>query len=257
MPEMYAERESGYQFSKTERGARGRREFIRDDVDGTIAAASLPTIGTSTMVDESGSSVSDCICRTMDPSWEDGVKKYVATYDTNSTSASGSTSVPTDTASRSFSGAAEAVSIESTPGNGWRWEGSTEPVSQQVFKNIFTGEFTIPKSGMTSAEKATWLAEVVSNAHCINDDTFEGFAEGRVLFVGIDGGTSRESNGDLVWSFNMIFRFRIIKDPLSSFTQDDWLYLWDKDQGKWDKPEWYNGVSYVNLYTKSDLTDLL
>lgn len=259
MSEMYKELASGYKLTEGQKNTTGTRLFVRDDVSGDVAVASLPVVGTSLMKNYSGSDITGCLCRSSRPYEQDGVKHIEFSYsisDPDSGAGKGGGSyVPTDTSSRSFSGAAELVVIEGGKSE-WVWQEAGTPVTQSLSKRIFTGTFTVPIPGMNEVQKALYLAIVKNLAGTINNATFEGFAIGQVLFVGIDGGTYRDANGVLFWSFNAQFQFRIIRDEVWDVTQNDWLLVWNVETGRWDYPRIdISGFKY--LYKKTDFSTLL
>jgi hypothetical protein len=260
MSEMYKELASGYRLDESQKNTTGTRLFVRDDVSGDIAVGSLPVVGTSLMVDYAGSNITGCLCRGSRPYEQDGVKhiefRYSIVDPDSATGKGGGSYVPNDASSRSFAGAAELIVIEGGK-NEWVWENAATPVTQSMSKSIFTGTFTVPVPEMSAAQKALYLDIVKTKAGTINNATFEGFAVGQVLFSGIDGGTYRDADGGLKWSFNAQFQFRIIKDDIWEITQNDWLLVWNIEAGRWDYPRYNVASVWKYLYAKTDFSNLI
>lgn len=255
MPEAWKEVENGYEYDAGP-PITGRRVYIRDDsVSGTGDEATLPTIGTTTMVDIDGGSVTGCLARRFEAEWDKGVPKRTYFFSEYGTQR-GSGPVPESQQFIQFQSGIETISISGS-NSGWVWDFDNEPVNDQVYKNIYAGTFVLFQAGLSSAQNTTFLATVAGMAGKINDDTFYNFAAGRVYFAGIEGGGYENDNGTELYSYRLIFKFRIINDPTTTITSNDWLYAWNPETGNWDKPKWYNGSSYVYLYASGDFTTLI
>lgn len=245
----------GYRLVQTSSVTSGTEQFMRNDgATGGIAEASLPTIGSTALLNTAGSAT-PALARTKTTTYADGdINTPIIQYDYNTsiiTTNSPGDSVDPDPNSRSFQLGAERVTL-SQPANLWEWNEitGTPDVNQPLSKLTLVGEFTIPKGPLDQAATTTFLGVVIATAGRINSDTAwdagigSHFAAGQVLFMGITGGSAIDVDGTLQYQFNMHFSYRIINDddvdgtPIAA---NDWQYLLAEDSAGsskgWARPQ--------------------
>jgi hypothetical protein len=240
MAEMYKRTAEGYQYNETEDGITGQEIYIRDDVSGTLAVASLPVVGSSVHSDPYGSAVGSCYCRTKNAVFPDGhpdTLKWTMSFGTRKPSAE-SNPINNDPNNRRFRMGAEMVTIESPSIGSWVWgsgSGSGTPIDQKIYQRIVQGDFTIPKSKLTPAQNTAFIGSVISYAGRINSATFEGFPAGQVYFSGIEGGTTYDQ-GDLQYNYEMHFEFMI--NPHIGTSEPAYLYAYkESSPAGWAIPQ--------------------
>ena len=246
----YKELASGFEFVRDRKGATGRRVFQRNDADGTISIADLPVVGFSKMVNEWGRPVAGCIALS---------SRY--------TFAAGHTETPVFTVSYGPPGLEGSVEHEestshfnvgvhqlSSPAHFWKYQGSTAKVSAPVPVEISTGTVTRVKSGLTQAKNTSFRAVMVNNMGRLNDRAFEGFARGNVKFEGGYGGSYRDADGNLRYSYELIFAYKIARALKSgSPVNDVWQKEYNAEVGGWytvvDGSSGFKRYSYIDFET--------
>jgi hypothetical protein len=264
MAEMYVELGDQYELETTEKGVTGTRVFRRDDTNGTVAAASLPVVGTSLMVDRSGSNVTGCVARRKREIWaggHEGTPEIAYTYDTeDANNPLPGSSITQDDDHEEFDLSVSRETFHPDPnvasGDYWKITGAAEALDEPLPVAILQGSFSkpFPNKSMTSAQKDTLLARLKTYARTINTAAFEGFAVGQVMFTGVSGGSFRTSSGAKRYRFMLHFEFRILGDDMTgtAITQDDWLYIASAQAAKFVKP--VTNTTSKNLYKKSDFS---
>ena len=217
--------------------------------------ASLPSIG-----DSFSTTYQNCILRNINhtkffPDPDDRsewIEKLVCNY---STQPLRSETISPDEEERRYRLGTEVITIDE-PSN-WKWSLKGSKCDQPLYVSNVVGSYTRQKLLTSDAAKETWLRDVVEGlSGTINAAAYEGHRIGSLLFEGVSGGTQYDENGDKVWLFEVTFTYRLIRGGPGSFdgslwyvhdyngakiTQDDWLYLWNRNasasgEGAWDKP---------------------
>jgi len=161
---------------------------------------------------------------------------------------------------RRYTSGAEIISIPNAKDT-WQW--STAPdddVDVPISIIVGVNTFTITKVYHSAGAKDGFIAKVEANQGTINGAEFQGHAKGSVLFLGVDGGTEDDENGDTKWVFTLQFAFRNITDADAVISEDTWQYVWRPDASgeggsKWDQPKKKDGSG--KLYRVSDFATLL
>jgi hypothetical protein len=256
MPTLYQELADEYQLDRTEDGVTGRRVWIRDDLNGATSPAGLPLVGTSLMVDDAAFTVPNCICRSLQTAYRGGIAHIIATYRTRpSTVEWTGASISRDPDTRIFEGTADVALLNDPSSTALVWSGTTDAPATSIGKPLFAGTFTIPRSDLSTAQKNALFVKIVTHAGTINNASFQSLRTGSVRFDGIRGGTYRDDNGNLRWSFDLIFSYRLLNDPYTSITSNDWLYDFDPQTGAWKQAVTSTGAKAK--YTATDLSLLL
>lgn len=168
----------------------------------------------------------------------DWKEKITCTYSTNANN-------PTaeyDENQRRFQMGGEILTIDNPTNWVWASAPGTVSVAQPIFISNVMGSFTRQIQFGSTSSKDKWINGKATDAlGTINHAKFEGFRIGSVLWSGVSGGNSYDSQGREQWIFDCEFSYRVIRDETAAITQDDWLYIWRKDlsdagNGKWDKP---------------------
>jgi hypothetical protein len=258
MAEKYRRLAEGYNYEATDEGEIIVRErYLRDDTNGPVAVANLPVPGTTAAVDPDGNTISLCLCRRKqltNPGADPLSREWEFSFSTKSAKPP-----KQDSASRKFTAGGEIITLEDAR-NTWFWYKTvvaTPAVSisnQAVHRAIMRGSFNRIKDGMTDGEKDTWVHTTMqARAGRINHASWESFAPGQILFVGLDGGDYIDVAGSRRWRFDCQFEYRIVPGA-GSF---DWNYVWRPDVDDWDRP--YNSQTDgagAFLYATADLSGL-
>jgi hypothetical protein len=256
----YKELVADWKFTEDESGQQASRGFVQDPT----GTDSLPNIGDSLDV-----SHEFCVCRRLeyvkfapDRSTSPIGWKYKVIASYNTTNGQSGPESRRDERSRRFDGGGEILSIDE-PVN-WVWATDSLACNQPLHIQICQGSFTRPIIFTSDAEKQEWFNNVfVNHVGTINSAEWEGFAEGRVFFDTISGGTEYDNDGDLIWVFDLNFCYKIIQgnsnlEGWQKIIKDDWLYIWrykysGGGTGIWDKPKTSDGKF---LYPKTDFTSI-
>ena len=162
--------------------------------------------------------------------------EHTVEYSTNS---GGETSwrFPTDPDARSWQYGGEIVSVRDP--TGWTWPDASA-LSQQVYKKISTGSFTIARTFNSKLEADGFRLSIQTTyGGRVNSVAFEGYGAGVVLLEGYSGSTTTNADGDPAWVFQMLFRWRVIPD--NTIVINHWNYVMRGDTGTWDTPLDPNG----------------
>lgn len=252
-----------YKGKESEAGFEGIRSFYADN-NGTDT---LPVIGTTPF----DSAHPEAICRGRDfdifyPDPDDRskwLKKYVCEFATKPRD--GDVRHP-NLEERRFQLGGEIIAIDEP--SGWTWDLASENVTQPLFLSNLMGSFTRQMRINSDGGMENWITNRLEvQAGTINDQKFEGFREGAVLFSGVSGGTQNDENGAKFWLFDLEFTFRIVRAgggldyDKALIVKDDWLYLWNKDggggsNGVWDRPKFSDGTVTKFLYDKTNFNNL-
>jgi hypothetical protein len=259
MTAAYKRFTDGYQFQQTEDGTTGQEIYIQhDEAAGAVPLASLPVVGSSALLDPSGSAIASCKCRTKAARYvgsDPDTAQYTFTYST--TKGKIEVGIDTNDAARRYSLCAESIMVKvdnGSAGSGWTWIGSGAKVDQDLALQIVTGAFTLPAGPYLSAANNTFWTGCLAAAGKINSSTFEHFRKGSVLFEGVTGATSYDATGSLQYTYELNFRWKYITSGLFTGTVDDYQYLWNADSGAFDKPVYNPGSIF--LYGTADLSSL-
>ena len=251
MADKFVRWSEGYSIRYEESSISGKEVYRRDDAHAdAVVFGGMPVVGTTQMLNETGSAVTGCRCRTKDVKFLEGDMGTVEyTFSFSTKSGSGSSPDSTDVDSRRFDLAGEIHQVENPSSVGWTWPNG-DPIEQPLFLRIVTGKFTIPKR-VANAAKNNFIGSVIPFAGRINLGTFEGFADGQVLFTGLSGNDETNSDGNREWVFTLQFEFRVIPALLNP--GNDWNHLWRKT-GSWSTPKDANGKF---LYEAKDMSELV
>ncbi len=263
-----------YELTVTAEGIRGKRTFLQfNDLPGGIDPASLPVVGTSTMVDLDGNSISACICRSSRAIFfagdgnSRGIECDYSTEVTSSSRSGGSGIGPKDPASRTYELSLEEQTIMTGSSDGkiakFEFEGAaagTEYADQAVPIFAMVGALTIPheNQAMTSTERDAFLTLCLAYGRSINNAAFEGYNAGQVRFDGYSGADYYNEDGEQRWAYELHFSVRLIGTDLSSdaaITEDDWLYQINEKEGTYRKLKNHGTGKY--LYAKKDFAALI
>ena len=251
MTELYKRQTRFYEFNVTADEITGKEVYIRhDDAAGGIAYASLPLVGTTPILDPSGSAVGTCLCRSRRATYEGGdvnSVKWEFTYATGKNSPP-SDNIEEDKAARRYDLGTQTTAIDKANPS------EVGPRNQRVVKLNAAGTFSIPTGDMAGTRKDSFITLVESMAGKINHSAFEGHRQGSVMFEGVSGGTKYNSNGQLRWLFEMRFTFKILQGAINTggnVASMDWNYDLNTD-GKWelikvDGTGWYGTADFSSL----------
>lgn len=260
-----------YSFDQNESGSTGRRTFQRNDDAGSVAAASLPVVGTSLMVDPADANVPNCFCRSKTATFVEGdalTIGYVFEYSTKDSTFSGSGGGhgPKNPASRSYEMGLEENTFLTGESDGkvakFEFVGATsgsEYAEQNVpvFANV--GAISIPHANqaMDATAKTAFLTLVATYGRTINSVAFEGFAIGQVRYDGYTGGDYYNEAGAQRWAFELHFSVKQIGEDLNGtlIAEDDWLYQINEKEGLYRKLK--NHATGKFLYEKKAFAALL
>lgn len=251
MAAMYKETQDGYFFEKTEGHIIGQRTYVRDDDNGTVAAAALPAVGSSTFYDHiDDTAIATCICRKKRFTWIGGQRAYVFTYSTVSATSSPGREVSTDTSSSRFDVRINTEPIDPFSNDTtYAWESDDEPCRQPIYVNSGLIEFTVPKE-VADGSWAAYKATVVGLIGKTNAAAYKDFGIGTVRFDGMTGGDTLDETGTRVWRVDLRFSVKIVP----GISTNTWNYTLRGD-GTWDRPH-ISGSPDVFLYTSGDFSTL-
>jgi len=273
MPEMYKELhgESEYVLDVSMEGITGTRTFQQNDAAGNVAAASLPEVGTSLMVDLGGTDVANCICRRKRAVFiggDGGTRGYEFTYSTEETTVSNSmNNRPRNLAAEDFELSVEEEVIQAYPSgrlNVFEFEGAANDdvkwAEQGIPRKLMTGTFNIPYANqeLNSTQRDTFIGKIKTYGGTINAAAFMGFAAGQVRFDGASGGNFVNDEGNVRWAFNLHFSFKLLGGSLvggTAISSDDWLYIVNEKEGVYRKVKNHDTGKY--LYEKSNFATLV
>jgi hypothetical protein len=237
----YQELREDFEWEQTVSGISGTRAFVEK----TGGADSLPEIGDGHDFDQSFSNVTCKSLKAKISYWDSGAGgadklKIIASYATPDPDDPDEQSDDELEEQRRYTSGAEIISI---PSGKDRWKWATDGAVADIPISIVVGlnTFSISRVFDSDGAKNAWLSKSEKAQGTINAVTFEGHRKGSVMYMGTDGGTEYDNDGEKRWVFTLQFAYRNINDPDKELTQDDWLYVWrpddeGEDGGKWDKP---------------------
>lgn len=239
----------GYKYHAGEDAITGQEQFAVE----ASGASSLPTVGVTPMKDPAGNTIASCLCRSIDsdyPEGDDATRSVICQFSTMSISQPGGDSPgSSNPESRKLNTTVECYSKDFTD---WKWEtGNASAGKQTVRIRAFKGSLSIPRvfedegneTHLSADEKwKAFLVKVIATAGKINDNWFEGWRTGSVLFLGISGGTRYDNEGKKSWAVDMNFEIKALPDTAFGTLppeqrNDDWLRMLRKD-GTAGAPEW-------------------
>ena len=248
MAVRYKELSALYEFVRSMKKATGRRVFQRNDSTGTIAPADLPIVGLSQMVNESGNVITGCVALKSRMTYAGGHgESALYTVDYGPPGLEGSVEHE-DTTVRFDIG----IQQLSSPAHFWKYRGSTTPVSTPIPIEISVGTITRIKSGLSESQNTAFRNTLVQSMGTLNVRSFEGFARGNVKFEGAYGGSYRDSNGDVKFSYELVFTYRIARTlGAGSQINDIWQKEYNAEGGVWleviDSTNSKQRYSYMNF----------
>lgn len=258
MTAKYKKAVKGFRIRVTENGVSGSETYHRDD-GGPVAGATLPTIGSTALVDViSGSTYANCKCTAYEADFPEGDETAASIkyeFVTKQTGGGGGWIGSTDSASRKFNA---GISIVSRKAEG-RFVWSSDGVACKdidITKRVFNAQFTIPIL-ISSASYNSYITSIVAAcAGKINSSTFDGWPAGTVLFEGLSGGTKYNTAGNIQWAFDLNFSLKLISEISGGLMS--WNHDWRGDiatNGGWDIP--IDVIGSAAIYSSADLGDLI
>ena len=256
MAVRYKELSALYEFVRSMKKATGRRVFQRNDSTGTIAPADLPIVGLSQMVNEAGQVITGCIALNSRMTYAGGHGEsalYTVTYGPPGLEGS----VEHEDTTVSFDIGVQQLS---SPANFWKYSGSTTPVSTPIPIEISVGNITRTKSGLSKGRNTSFRNTLVQSMGKLNQGSFEGFAKGNVKFEGASGGSYRDSDGHLKFSYELAFTYRIARTlGAGSPVNDIWQKEYSAEGGVWlevvDRTNSKKRYSYMDFSSLVDEPD--
>jgi len=242
-------------------GVSGSEVYHRDDI-GPVAAATLPTIGSSKLVSQiTGATFNNCICTGAEGEFPEGddTSETIRYEFTTKKGGGGGWIGSTDRNMRKFNSGVDVVSRKAE--GRFRWASdSTVIEDMDISKRVFNSQFTVPAIISSAAYNAYILGTVGVCAGCVNGSSFDGWPIGTVLFEGMTGGTKYDNNGTIQWAFDLNFSLKLIPAITDGGiqSQNSWLYSYRGDlsaDGGWDKP--VDDVGSATLYATVNLNMLL
>jgi hypothetical protein len=255
-----------YQLQQNEDGTlTGSRTFL---ITPSGPLASLPIVGTSTLTDVNGDPISGCLARRIHITRDNADKDpwHTVHYSTRSSLATGTIGITNDQASRTYDSTHEILNIEAeTWADSWKWLLRDTDLQSDpgIYARIVNTTFTIARHGLSNAQKDTLLGHHRNKAGTINNDAFDGYPEGSVLYDGLRGSDYIDSAGVRRWSFELLFIARELKNQTdyagNPITKDTWLYVWNPEDGGagWDIPVSKASNGPPRALEKSDFSTLL
>lgn len=254
MAEKYVRLVDGYRYRANENETTGEEVYVRwDDHAAAVDLSALPAVGTTQLLNPSGSAIASCLCRSVEASYKDqdiNTPIYKFTFATQQGSVN---AINTDPAARKYSGGGEVVCVN---GREWYWASDKKPINKDtIYKRIAQGTIGRSKGPMTTGGKDSWITTAIGLLGKVNNGAFCGFPKGCVLFDSFTGGSSYK-DGVIRWTFECSFTWRIINDATTAISADTWQYVWRTDKPGWDKPTDTVGAGGNLLYVEGDLESL-
>lgn len=151
---------------------------------------------------------------------------------------------------RRFSIGAEFMTMKN---RGIRWKGEADPIKDTEFdagKIVPMLETIITLHRVTAAYYSSLRTAIDGLIGKVNDGSFEGAAQGTLLFLGGEFQQTVTSDGTSPWQVELKFQCRLAKTGSDSV---GWNWAWDDDSGRWREYETTKGDK---VYPEGDFTTL-